>query len=152
VGVWFYQTYWLNGNLGHIDFLIRTIESRGANVICAFHMRYKDAELDNPGADYAVETFFMDGDRSRLDVLLSPMSFSLNLTAPYCRGLFERLGVKVVQATVSFAPMEVWAESLQGLSTLDVSISTAQPEFDGNLIAVPWAFREEKKIENSKRN
>jgi cobaltochelatase CobN len=147
VGLWFYQTYWLNGNLGHIDFLIRTIEAKGANVICVFHMRYKDSELKNPGADSAAEAFFLDGDRSRLDVLISPMSFSLNLTCPDCRGLLERLGVPVIQATVSFAPREVWDSGFQGLSILDVSISTAQPEFDGNIINVPWAFREEKKVD-----
>jgi cobaltochelatase CobN len=33
VGLWFYQTYWLNNNLAYIDAIIRSVESQGANVI-----------------------------------------------------------------------------------------------------------------------
>ncbi|MDR2441916.1 MAG: cobaltochelatase subunit CobN [Deltaproteobacteria bacterium] len=148
VGVWFYQTFWLNGNLSHINALIRAIESRKANVICVFHMRYMDRDLGNPGAAHAAARFFVDSSgKSRIDVLLSPMSFSLTLTSPDCRDLFSKMGVPVIQATTSFAPREVWAGSLQGLATLDVALSAAQPEFDGNIIAVPFAFREQSQVD-----
>ena len=45
IGLWFYQTYWVNNNLAFIDGLIRSIEAAGANVIPVFHLRYKDAEI-----------------------------------------------------------------------------------------------------------
>ncbi|MDR2450429.1 MAG: cobaltochelatase subunit CobN [Candidatus Accumulibacter sp.] len=148
VGVWFYQSYWLDGNLAFMDTLIRTIEAQGANALAVFHLRYRDAEIGNEGSDYVVKHYFLDGNgKPRIDVLLSPMGFSMNLTAPEYRPLLPLLGVPVLQTILCYAPSEVWRESVQGLPTMDVSISAAQPEFDGNLITVPFAFREEKRVD-----
>lgn len=47
VGLWFYQTYWVNNNLAFVDAIIRSIEAAGANVIPVFHLRYKDAARGN---------------------------------------------------------------------------------------------------------
>ncbi len=147
VGLWFYQSYWLNDNLAYIDAIIREIESRGANVICVFHLRYKDAERGNLGADYVVEQFFMEDGRARIDVLISPMMFSLTLSAPEYKELMPRLNVPLIQAIVTMNPYAEWKESPQGVSTMDVSFSVAQPEFDGSLITVPVATREEEEID-----
>lgn len=143
VGIWFYQTYWLNDNLAHIDAMIREIERQGANVICVFHLRYKDAERGNRGADYIVDHFFMKEGRPRIDVLLNSMMFSLTLAAPEYRDLLPRLDVPFIQALVSMNSYADWKEGFQGVSTMDVSYSAAQPEFDGTLITVPVATREE---------
>ncbi|MCD6305266.1 MAG: cobaltochelatase subunit CobN, partial [Deltaproteobacteria bacterium] len=80
VGLWFYQSYWLNDNLAYIDAIIREIEHQGANVICVFHLRYKDAERGNRGADYVAEEFFMKDGEPIIDVLINPMMFSLTLS------------------------------------------------------------------------
>ncbi|GBE12236.1 aerobic cobaltochelatase subunit CobN [bacterium BMS3Abin13] len=147
VGIWFYQTYWLNDNLAHIDAMIREIERQGANVICVFHLRYKDAERGNRGADYIVEHFFMKEGRPRIDVLINSMMFSLTLAAPGYRDLLPRLDVPFIQAMVSMNSYADWKEGYQGVSTMDVSYSAAQPEFDGTLITVPVATREEDEVD-----
>ena len=148
LGIWFYQSYWLNNNLAFIDTLIRTVEAEGANALAVFHLRYKDADLGNRGSDHVARHYFMDEEgRPRIDALLSPMGFSMNLTAPEYKPLLPLLGVPVLQTILCYAPREVWLGSPQGLPTMDVAISAAQPEFDGNLITVPFAFREEKKID-----
>jgi cobaltochelatase CobN len=147
VGLWFYQTYWLNNNLAFIDTIIRTVEAQGANILPVFHRRYKDAERGNRGADYIVEHFFMDGDRPRIDVLINPLMFSLTLAAPEYKTLLPRLDVPFIQTMTCLAPFAQWSESVQGLPTMDVSYSAAQPEFDGALITVPCATREEKTVD-----
>ena len=148
VGIWFYQSYWLNNNLAFMDSMICAIEAQGANALAVFHLRYKDADIGNHGSDYVVKHFFLDENgRPRIDVLFSPLGFSMNLTVPEYRPLLPLLGVPVLQTILCYAPREVWHGSAQGLPTMDVSISAAQPEFDGNLITVPFAFREEKKID-----
>ena len=148
VGIWFYQSYWLNNNLLWMDSLIRAIEAQGANVMAVFHLRYKDVELGNRGSDYVVKQYFMDEQgQLRIDVLLNPMAFSMNLTTPEYKPLLPLLNVPVLQSILCYAPHEVWRESVQGLPTMDVSISVAQPEFDGNIITVPFAFKEEKKTD-----
>ncbi|XPS89540.1 hydrogenobyrinic acid a,c-diamide cobaltochelatase [Desulfosarcina variabilis str. Montpellier] len=147
VGLWFYQTYWLNNNLAFIDAIIRCVEAQGANVIPVFHQRYKDADRGNRGADYIVEHFFMDGDRPRIQVLINPLMFSLTLAAPEYKVLLPRLNVPLIQAMVTLNPYALWKESLQGMHTMDISYSAAQPEFDGALITVPVATREQETVD-----
>ncbi len=143
VGLWFNHAYWLNNNLEYIDAMIRAVEDRGANIIPIFHMRFKDATIGNKGAEYAVRKFFMKDGTSIIDVLISPNMFSLTLMDPTCKDLFADLGVPVIQAMMTLQPYESWNAEVQGMTTMEVSFSAAQPEFDGNLITVPVSSREQ---------
>lgn len=147
VGLWFFQSYWVNGNLAHIDALIRLIEARGANVLPVFSMRLKDAALGNRGSDEIIRTYFLKDGKPRIDVLINAMSMSMTLTNSDYRELFPELNVPVLQAMTSSHPYAVWKESTQGVTTLDVTYQAAQPEFDGNLITFPVASREEDTID-----
>ena len=147
IGLWFYQSYWVNNNLEFVDSIIRAVEAQGANVIAVFHLRYKDADRGNRGADYIVEHFFMDRGKPRIQALINPMIFSLTLAAPEYKDLLPRLNVPFIQAMLSLNPYDEWRESIQGMNTMDVSFSAAQPEFDGALITVPVATREQKTID-----
>ena len=146
-GLWFYQSYWVNGNLEYIDAIIREIERRGANVIPVFHHRWKDKVLGNQGADHIASHFFMDGDHPRIDVLINPMMFSLTIAAPEYKEILPRLDVPFIQAITMMNTRRYWEENLQGVSIMDVSYSAAQPEFDGALITVPIASREQDEID-----
>jgi cobaltochelatase CobN len=73
--------------------------------------------------------------------------FSLTLVAPDYKTLLPRLNVPVIQAITCTAPYTQWRDSVQGLPTVDVSYSAAQPEFDGALITIPIATREQKTID-----
>lgn len=147
IGLWFFQTYWVNGNLAHVDALIREIEKRGANTLPVFSMRFKDTVLCNRGSDEVIRTYFMGDAGPRIDTLISAMSMSMTLTSPGYRDLFPALNVPVLQAMVSSAPYAVWKESAQGMSVMDVTFQAAQPEFDGNLICMPVATREEDTVD-----
>jgi cobaltochelatase CobN len=147
VGLWFYQTYWLNNNLSFIDAIIRSVEAAGANIIPVFHIRFKDTYRGNHGADYIVDTYFMDGDTPRIQVLINPAMFALTLVAPEYQYLYHRLDVPVIQAMTCLAPYAEWKESMQGMTAMDVALSAAQPEFDGVLISVPVATREQETID-----
>jgi cobaltochelatase CobN len=147
IGLWFNQTYWLNNNLGFINAFIKEAEKAGANIIPVFHLRYKDAQLKNNGADYIVDHFFMDNGRPLIDVLINPMMFSLTLAHEDYKSLYPRLNVPCIQAMITLQPFESWKESLQGMTTMEVSFSAAQPEFDGSLITVPVASREQNEID-----
>jgi cobaltochelatase CobN len=144
VGLWFYQIYWLNHNLAFIDAIIRAVEARGANVIAVFHLRYKDADLGNRGADYVARHFFMDGRRARIQVLINPLMFSLTLVAPDYGRILPDLDVPFIQALTCSASRSQWQASPQGLPAMDVAYTAAQPEFDGALITVPVACREQE--------
>ncbi|MBF0587114.1 cobaltochelatase subunit CobN [Prosthecochloris sp. N3] len=143
VGLWFYQSYYVDGDLAAYDSLIREIERNGANVIAVFHLRYRDAMRKNRGSDYVADTFFRDSEgNSRIDVLINPLMFSLTLNSPDYRDILPGLDVPFLQAMTTFQSYEEWKKSVQGLGTMEVSFSAAQPEFDGALIGVPFATRE----------
>ena len=143
VGLWFYQSYWVNNNLVYIDSLIRELERRGANVIPVFHQRFKDVVVKNRGSDYIVDEYFMEDGKSIIDVLINPMMFALTMVAKEYKELYPKMNVPVIQAMMTMQPREVWQASCQGMKTMEVSYNAAQPEFDGALITVPIASREE---------
>ncbi len=147
-GLWFYQTYWLNNDLSFVDAIIRSLEKHGANVIPVFHMRYKDALKNNQGADETAKTFFMDSEgHSRIDVLINPLMFSLGMGGKHYQEILPGLGVPVLQVIMTTNPYKSWKESVQGISVMDVAYSVAQPEFDGCIITVPVACREQKEVD-----
>ncbi|MDR1085124.1 MAG: cobaltochelatase subunit CobN [Deltaproteobacteria bacterium] len=148
VGLWFYHTYWVNGNLDYVDAAIRAIEENGANALPLFHMRYRDVELGNPGTGAIVDQYFLDENgRPRVDVVLDLMSMSMNLMDQTYKPVLPKLGVPVIQGICSYTPRATWADSWQGLSTMEVTHSAAMPEFDGKLITVPLCFKEENRID-----
>ncbi len=147
VGLWFHQGYWVNSNLEHIDAIIREVESQGANIIPVFHLRYKDKDRGNKGADYVANRFFIRNGVPIIDVLINPMLFSLTLASPDYKEILKKLNVPFIQAITTLTPYSFWKESAQGISTMDVSYTVAQPEFDGAIITVPVATREEKEID-----
>lgn len=143
VGITFYQGYWANGNVAHIDALIREIEARGANALAVFSLRLKDKALGNRGFDEVVGSYF----RFRIDVLINVMPMSMTLTSPEYRTIFPNLNVPVLQAMTSWVPYQAWKDSLQGVSAMEVVYHAAQPEFDGNLITTLVATREEDQVD-----
>ncbi|MDR1607891.1 MAG: cobaltochelatase subunit CobN [Deltaproteobacteria bacterium] len=148
VGLWFYSVYWVNDNLEFVDAMIRAIEAEGANVLPLFHSRYRDVELNNPGSGFVVDKFFLDAKgHKRIDVLLDLMGMSMNLMDETYKPILPKLGVPVIQGICSYVSRATWEEGWQGLSTMEVTHSAAMPEFDGKLITVPVAFREENKVD-----
>lgn len=147
VGLWFAQLYWANGTLEHVDACIREIERQGAQVLPVFSLRFKDVSLGNRGADEVVSTFFRYEQETRIDVLLNLISMSMTLANPAYQCVLPDLDVPVIQGIACSLPHAVWQDSLQGVATTDVIHQAAQMEFDGNLIAVPYATREEDTID-----
>ena len=141
VGILLYHTYWVNGETALADAAIRTLEERGAIALCVFHNRFPDADEGHGGTPEVVDRYFLNKDGvSRIGALLSPMAFSLS--GQGMGGVYERLGVPVLQMICSSVPYAVWSASPQGVGAMDVSVSAAQPEFDGCLITTVAATRE----------
>lgn len=93
-----------------------------------------------------VENYFMKDGRPVVDALISTLMFSLTMKHReeeklFDKPFFEKLGVPVIKAILTYNTEEKWRESPQGLNPMDVSMSIAMPEFDGMLIAVPVASK-----------
>ena len=148
IGIWFHQIYWANGNNAYVDALIREIERIGANALAVFSNRMKDVSLGNRGSDEVVDIYFKNQDGApRIDALVNTMAMSMTLANPEYATVLPGLDVPVLQAMTASVPYAVWKESIQGVSVRDVTFHAAQPEFDGNIITVPVATREEDTVD-----
>ncbi|MDQ1283142.1 MAG: Cobaltochelatase, CobN subunit, partial [Euryarchaeota archaeon] len=161
VGIWFYNGLWQSGNTAFVDRLISEIEGQGANVIPLFMYSLKDVELGTKGADWVMENYFIRDGKPIVDVLISLLMFSLSMwssdekktlasekmvekAAAVDNDVFlKKLGVPVIKAILTYNTQKDWEDSLQGLNPMDVTMSVALPEFDGTLITVPVAAREQ---------
>ncbi len=152
VGLWFYQSFWQARNTVFVDRLIEEIEKQGANVIPVFLYSVKDIDLGTKGAEWVVKNYFMKDGEPLIDVLISPLMFSLSMRVSQSpegsevipqenEGFLNRLGVPVIKAILTYNTLEEWRDTLQGLNPMDVTMSIAMPEFDGMLITVPVAAR-----------
>ncbi|WP_054701884.1 cobaltochelatase subunit CobN [Desulfosarcina cetonica] len=84
----------------------------------------------------------MQDGRPAIDVLINPVMFSLQTASPDYKGLLARLNVPVIQAIATGRSIAEWEASDQGLNTVDITISVAQPELDGVIITVPVASKQ----------
>lgn len=145
VGLWFNQNHLQGGNTGFVDCLIREIENQGANVIPLFFRGVKDDTLGTKGLEWLVENYYLKAGKSRVDVVINALSFSLplNVTTAEASCVFlKRLGVPVLKAVLTCNTLTEWQTSLQGLNPVDICRCIALPEFDGDLITVPVAAME----------
>jgi cobaltochelatase CobN len=143
LGFWFGQYLILDANLNHIDAMVHEIQNQGCIPICCFHRRFPDPLLDVKDIRWLFDNYFFHGGKKLIHALISPMLFSLNQNLPQQAGVLAELDVPVIQAINTFNNRKQWEETVQAVSPMDVGLSVAAPEFDGNLISVAAATREQ---------
>jgi cobaltochelatase CobN len=153
IGVLFYRAQWVSGDLAFVDVLIHAIEERGCNVMPVFSFTLRDDVTAVDGLPPVFRRYLLDADgRSRVDVLITTLSFSgarvrLNEGPTQSAGLMldalGRLDMPVVQAILAAVSRRQWEGSSLGLAPQDAAMKVMLPEFDGRIISVPIAFKEE---------
>ena len=147
IGMWFYQTDFINGNLDSVSAIIEEIERQGGNALAVFHNRHHDPVLGNMDAAQVAESFFRRNGKTCIDTLLNPMGFSLCLSNAGYSTVLPGLDVPCLQIMNTYQTREEWERSDLGLSSMEVSYLVAQPEFDGTLITVPAATIGENEVD-----
>ncbi len=150
VGILFSQGSWLSGNLEPIDSLIRAVERAGANTLPVFFTSSPGELTGSIGIKGAIERFLMDGGSSRVDAVVMNMGFSqLPLANPgtgeRCTciyNFFRDLDVPVLQAMTLWKSQASHEGDVLGLNAMEISVNVVGPEFDGQIITVPFAFTE----------
>jgi magnesium chelatase subunit H len=130
VGVLVMRSYLLAGNAGHYDGVITALEARGLRVIPAFA-----TGLDSRPA---IEQFFFEAGRSRIDALVSLTGFSLVGGPAYndskaAEDMLACIDVPYLAVTpVEFQTLESWGDSERGLLPVEATMMIAIPELDGS--------------------
>ncbi len=143
IGIWFYQGYWVNGDLEPVNALVREIEALGAVPLPVFQRRFLEKDDLALSSPEVAEKFFTREGKPFIHALINFQPFSHTLLWPGTEGIYPSLNVPVLQGFLSFSPKAVWEESQAGLSPMELCIWVAQPEFDGCLMTTVVAAREE---------
>ena len=147
VGITFPRSYWLEHNTAHIEALIEAIEGLDANTVPFFCLRLPDARRGNPSMAQTLETLLRDDDGNRvIDTLIDVHGMSMTAGVPANADAYPKLGVSVLHALTSYAPLAAW--KAQGMGAMDVATQAAQPEFDGALITKFLATREVDRVDD----
>jgi len=139
VGVLLMRSYLLAGNAAHYDTVIESLEARGLRVIPAFA-----SGLD---ARPAIQEFFMENGRSRIEALVSLTGFSLVGGPAYndahaAEEILTTLDVPYIAAhPVEFQSISEWAGSERGLLPVESTIMVAIPELDGSTVPMVYGGR-----------
>ncbi|MFK7861239.1 MAG: magnesium chelatase subunit H [Granulosicoccus sp.] len=129
VGVLVLRSYVLAKNTKHYDCVIETLESRGLKVIPAFA-----SGLDGRPA---MDAYFKDGEKTRVDCMISLTGFSLVGGPAYNDAksaviALSELDVPYIAAHPSeFQSLSQWEESSRGLAPIETTLMVALPELDG---------------------
>ncbi|GAE78393.1 CobN component of cobalt chelatase [Cutibacterium acnes JCM 18918] len=102
-----------------------------------FCLRLPDARRGNPSMAQTLETLLRDDDGNRvIDTLIDVHGMSMTAGVPANADAYPKLGVSVLHALTSYAPLAAW--KAQGMGAMDVATQAAQPEFDGASSLNSW--------------
>jgi cobaltochelatase CobN len=148
VGLVFYRSHWMSGNLDFVDAFVRAIERRGAQVLPVFTSSLRETSEAAPDRPAAFDFFRHDG-RLLIDCLIATMSFAMGEVRPdgptpggWSVEALADLDVPVLQAICAGVRRWQWEASARGLNPLELAMNVALPEFDGRIITVPVSFKE----------
>jgi len=138
VGLVFYRSHRVTGNIAFVEALAESIEAAGANALCTWAYSLRP---DAGGRVAALE--LLEG---RVDALVTTVLASGGANAgdaeEWRAEALEALGVPVIQAICVTSSRARWEQSDMGLSPLDAAMQVAIPEFDGRIVGVPVSFKE----------
>ncbi|OLV19174.1 cobaltochelatase subunit CobN [Deinococcus marmoris] len=144
VGILFYRAHALSGNTAFLDTLITALDEAGADALPIFTTSLKDVDVHGDPKAFA----FLHGN---VDAVISTLSFAMaevkagGITAAGENvSALERLGVPIIQGLTLGGARGPWETSSRGMNPLDTAMNVALPEFDGRIIGVPFAFKEQQ--------
>lgn len=139
IGVIFYRAHLVAGNTTYISDLCAAINEAGADVLAVYTYSLRvDADGDVPAIELCVE--------HGVDAVITSI-FAAGASGGEDGDQWEvprlaGLDVPVIQAPSSSRSMAEWLDDDAGLSTVDIGMGVAIPEFDGRIIGPTFAFKE----------
>jgi len=139
MGILFYRSNWITGNLEIEKSLISALEKKKIGVIPVFHYSLKDESIGNLSGVEIIERFLMNDGKPAVEGIIKLTMFFLgnstgNITesdAPSGVHMIKKLNIPLFCPVTSYyKSKEQWLEDPQGLGA-QVAWSIAMPEFEG---------------------
>ncbi|MGF1540990.1 MAG: cobaltochelatase subunit CobN [Pleurocapsa sp.] len=134
VGLLFYRSHYLAGNLLPIDALCQSLEEKNLEPVPIFISSLRKPDLQT-------ELLTLVREKS-IKLLLNTTSFSVaKIEDEAAIAFWEQLNIPVLQVILSSSSQEQWEASFQGLMPRDVAMNVALPEVDGRIITRAVSFK-----------
>jgi len=143
VGILFYRSDWLYGNLSIVNALVRELESEGLGVLPVFSYGFADKFLGTASTDEIIERFFMRGETSFIHLLINLQSFYLLKKDRRVRDprshrvasgieLLKKLNVPIIGPLASYyKSVEKWIHDSSGVDYMTQVYRVIMREVDG---------------------
>ncbi len=148
----FYSKYLHEGNLLHIDELVRGVARLGGAPLAVYSASAPNPAVGCKGLQWTIDNLLMENGLPVAEVIINNIGFAQSILANPGDGsvfveqsIFEQLGVPVIQAMSTFNSLEGWRSSIKGLDSMSLANSIFHPEFDGQLISAPVAYTQSVK-------
>jgi cobaltochelatase CobN len=126
VGIMMYSSMFFNGNSDMAMSILRSLESKGLNVVLAV-----TASSDTARAN-AITKYFLNGNSSRIGALVACVGYNIIYNNPQnSTDLLEKMNVPIF-APIYASDLEAWENSSSGLSN-EVYWQVAMPEMEGRI-------------------
>ncbi len=141
VGLLFYRSHWINGDVEPVNSLIKDLEDNGLGVIPVFTHGHRDPLLGTPSKSDSCMKFFIIDSRCVIDFLIDFTSFffaNRPLTSDRFnvrsdeQEILKILNVPVMRPILMwFRDVDEWLKSSQGVDYLTQVYQVIMPEVDG---------------------
>lgn len=146
IGVLIHDYFWKTRNLRHIDALLEAIEKRGC-VPYPLVDSFSSDPAYKSGMPELMERFFRRADGSAIPSALAvTYGFSMTTLAGRVfqagqppKSVFESWNLPTIQGLTTYLSEEEYLHDMRGLDLVSLPICVYQPEFDGQITAVPFA-------------
>ena len=134
VGIIFYRSHYLSGNIAPIDAILRSLKERHLSSIAVYVSSLRDTEVQTE-----LLSLF-----ENVQLILNTTSFSLaqlgkEETSPL---LWQQFNVPVLQVILSSSKESQWQKNTLGLLPRDLAMNVVLPEVDGRIITRAISFKE----------
>ena len=141
VGLLFYRSHWVNGDLDTVNSLVRELENNDLGVIPVFTHGHRDPLLDTPSKADSCREFFILNSKCIIEFLIDFTSFffanrplvpdRFNVESEELN-ILKILNVPVMRPVLMwFRSVEEWLNSPQGVDYLTQVYQVIMPEVDG---------------------
>ena len=137
IGVVFFRTDWLWGDMAFADAIVTEIEKQECNALCFFSNSTPDAESGCGGFKEALSKYICGEGKENVDVFINTIKFSLFSIRACALSDLQKMNITVLQAYALYQTYQHWYEDFAGMSALEVAYSVSLPEFDGIIHSCP---------------
>ncbi len=141
VGIVIGHWLWSKGDMDGVDRLIRSLEGRGTNVIPIYLRTVRSEVTGSIGITGCFRKYYMKGKTPRVDSIVMLSGFSQRVLEADGVNPFDILGVTALQSPMIYGSIEEWENDRSGMTSVEISVSAIQTEYDGQILIPPLYFK-----------